>query len=24
MKIPGNVLVPGSWRVAIFVDDRAT
>jgi hypothetical protein len=23
-KIPGNVLVPGSWRVAIFVDDRAT
>jgi hypothetical protein len=23
-KIPGNVLTPGSWRIVIFVDDRAT
>jgi len=22
--IPGNVLTPGSWRVAMFIDDRAT
>jgi hypothetical protein len=24
VQIPGNVLTPGSWRIAIFVDDRAT
>lgn len=24
VQIPGNVLTPGSWRVAQFVDDRAT
>ena len=24
VKIPGNILTPGSWKVAIFVDDRAT
>ena len=23
-KIPGNVLTPGSWRIVIFVDERAT
>jgi hypothetical protein len=23
-SIPGNVLVPGSWKVVSFVDDRAT
>ncbi len=23
-QIPGNVLTPGSWRIAVFVDDRAT
>jgi len=24
VHIPGNVLTPGSWKVAIFVDERAT
>ena len=24
VQIPGNVLTPGSWRIAIFVDDRAS
>jgi hypothetical protein len=24
VHIPGNVLTPASWKVAIFVDDRAT
>src|SRR5918996_6387918 len=24
IQIPGNVLTPGSWRVAIFVDDEAS
>src|SRR6059036_3358542 len=24
VRIPGNVLAPGSWRRVIFVDDRAT
>jgi len=24
VQIPGNVLAPGSWRVACFVDDRAS
>jgi len=24
VQIPGNVLTPGSWKVVIFVDDRAT
>lgn len=24
VHIPGNVLVPASWRAAVFVDDRAT
>src|SRR5919198_4860630 len=24
VRIPGNVLTPGSWRQVIFVDDRAT
>jgi hypothetical protein len=24
VQIPGNVLTPGSWRVATFVDDRAS
>lgn len=24
VQIPGNILTPGSWRVAIFVDDRAS
>jgi hypothetical protein len=24
VHIPGNVLTPGSWRIAVFVDDRAT
>lgn len=24
MHIPGNVLTPGSWRVALFVDDEAS
>jgi hypothetical protein len=23
-KIPGNVLTPGSWKIVIFVDERAT
>jgi hypothetical protein len=24
VKIPGNVLTPGSWRIVMFVDERAT
>jgi hypothetical protein len=24
VRIPGNVLTPGSWKVAVFVDERAT
>lgn len=24
VHIPGNVLAPGSWKVATFIDDRAT
>ncbi len=24
VHIPGNVLVPASWKAAVFVDDRAT
>ena len=24
VRIPGNVLTPASWKVAIFVDERAT
>jgi hypothetical protein len=24
VHIPGNVLTPGSWRAAVFVDERAT
>src|SRR4051794_8670372 len=24
VRIPGNVLTPGSWRIVTFVDDRAT
>jgi hypothetical protein len=24
VKIPGNVLTPGSWKIAMFVDERAT
>ena len=24
VQIPGNVLTPGSWRIVIFVDERAT
>ncbi len=24
VQIPGNVLTPGSWKVAMFIDDRAT
>jgi len=24
VHIPGNVLTPGSWKAAVFVDDRAT
>src|SRR5262249_3116263 len=24
VQIPGNVLTPGSWKVAMFVDERAT
>ncbi len=24
VQIPGNVLTPGSWRVVIFIDDRAS
>jgi hypothetical protein len=24
VHIPGNVLVPASWKAAIFVDERAT
>ncbi len=24
VRIPGNVLTPGSWRQVVFVDDRAT
>ena len=24
VKIPGNILTPGSWKVVMFVDERAT
>ncbi len=24
VKIPGNVLTPGSWKIAMFIDERAT
>ena len=24
VRIPGNVLTPGSWKIAMFVDDRAS
>ncbi len=24
VRIPGNVLTPGSWRIVMFVDERAT
>src|SRR3954447_72365 len=24
VRIPGNVLTPGSWKIVTFVDDRAT
>src|ERR1051325_8205678 len=24
VRIPGNVLVPASWKIVMFVDDRAT
>src|SRR5712691_3509878 len=24
VRIPGNVLTPGSWRIVMFIDERAT
>jgi hypothetical protein len=24
VRIPGNVLTPGSWKIAMFIDERAT
>ena len=24
VKIPGNVLTPGSWKIAMFIDEKAT